>query len=352
MTDPLESGNSIDPLAMSRLGKSEVFVPQLGFGCGTLGDPFEIISEEQAQATLEEAYNLGIRYFDTAPWYGLTRSEHRVGQFLMQKERESFTLNTKVGRIFSRPKNPATFNQNRWKGGLPFDLRFDYSCYGFERSYEDSLQRLGLNSVDILTVHDLDYKFHETEDRVARCLNELDKGGGFEWLLKLKKRGEIGAIGAGVNQVAMIKTFVDRFDGWDYFLVAMPYTLLDQPALDEAFDLCAERGISVVVGAVFASGILAKGTIGVPTYAYLPADAIVIGKTKQIEAICERYRIPLGAAALQFPLGHPYVKSVIPGGNSPEIVRTNLKWIKVSIPKDFWEELKSEGLLRKDAPTP
>lgn len=327
-------------------------VPALGFGGGTLGDPNEVISEQQAHETLDTAYQSGIRFFDTAPWYGLTKSEHRVGHYLRQKPRDSFSLNTKVSRIFSRPDDPKTFHQERWKGGLPFQLRFDYSRDGFQRSYEDSLQRLGLNQVDSLTVHDLDYKFHSNDEGVDHCLNQLERDGGIDWLAERKACGEIKAIGAGVNQTVMIPKLIERFDGWDFFLVAMPYTLLDQPALDEGFKLCMQHGISVIIGAVFASGILADPINPSATYGYRPAEAPILEKARAIEKVCERYDVPLGAAALQFPLGHPLVASVIPGANRPEIVKTNLEWIRHPIPGDLWAELKSEKLIRKDAPSP
>lgn len=345
----MNTDHTIDPFCRRALGRSGLQVPQLGFGGGTLGDPDEVISEEQAQQTLATAYDLGISYFDTAPWYGLTKSEHRIGYFLRQKPRDSFVINTKVGRVFSRPDDPASFSQDRWAGGLPFQLRFDYTRDGFQRAYEDSLQRLGLNSVDSLVVHDLDYKFHE--DGVNGYLDQLDKGGGFEWLLEMRTRGEVKAIGAGMNQVEMIPKFLQRLQGWDYFLVAMPYTLLDQPALDGAFELCGRHDVSVIIGAVFASGILATGVEDGARYGYRPAEDEVVDKVRRIETICGRYGIPLGAAALQFPLRHPLVAAVIPGLNSPEKVEMNLDWIRIEIPQDLWDELKSEGLLRRDAPT-
>jgi len=344
--------NRIDPFARKALGSSELMAPQLGFGAGTLGDPTEIISADQAYGTLSAAYESGIRYFDTAPWYGLTKSERRVGDFLKRQKRASFAVNTKVGRVFREQDEVAAFLKDRWKGGLPYAFDFDYTRSGFQQSFEDSLRRLGLGSVDALAVHDLDLKFHKTETGVANRLDELEAGGGFQWLLDRKQAGDIKAIGAGVNEAAMIKRFVERFEGWDYFLVAMPYTLLDQPALDEAFSLCEERGISVIIGSVFASGILATGPKESAIYAYRPAELAAIEKTRRIEEICNRYAVPLGAAALQFPLWHKVVDSVIPGGNSPGIVQTNLDWLQTSIPVDLWGELKASGLIRKDAPTP
>jgi len=186
---------------------------------------------------------------------------------------------------------------------------------------------------------------------VAARLDELDKGGGFRALQELKEAGEIKAIGAGINVTGMIPRFLERFD-LDLFIVAMPYTLLNQDALDAELPRLEECGASVVIGAVFASGILATGPNNNPTYGYRPAESAVVEKTRKIEAICRRFNVPLGAAALQFPFGHPCVASVIPGPNTPDQVRTNLQWMRASIPDELWWELKSEGLLRRDAPIP
>lgn len=347
----MKSRSVIDPFALTALGRSKLKVPALGFGGGTLGDPNEIISEQQAYETIDTAYENGTRFFDTAPWYGLTKSEHRIGQYLRQKPRKSFRINTKVGRVFSRPHDPDAFQQDRWLGGLPFELKFDYSRSGFQRSYEDSLQRLGLNSVDSLTVHDLDHKFHDDDEGLNRCLDQLSDQGGLDWLTELRSNGEIKAIGAGVNQTVMIPKLLERFEEWDFFLLAMPYTLLDQTAIDEAFDLCEKHKISIIIGAVFASGILAGKINPSATYGYQPAEKPILEKAKRIEAICQRYDVPLGAAALQFPLGHPLVASVIPGANRPDIVNTNLDWIWTPIPIELWNDLKSEQLIHQDAPT-
>lgn len=325
--------------------------PQLGFGGGTLGDPNEIVSETQSFETLNEAYRSGITYFDTAPWYGVGKSEHRLGTFLRNQPRKSFSINTKVGRYLTRPENLDAFSQNRWAGGLPFEVNFDYTAEGFRRSYRESLLRLSLNRVDSLVIHDLDHKFHGSMERVDARFKELTDGGGFEYLKSLKDGGEIQAIGVGINFAELMPRFLEHFD-IDFFLVAMPYTLLDQPALDEGLPLCESRGVSVVSGAVFASGILATGVKSNPLYGYRPAEDEIISRVRSMEQVCERYHIPLGAAALQFPAGHPSVVSVIPGMNSPEIVSTNLDWFQLDIPDDLWSELKAEGLLRADVPTP
>jgi D-threo-aldose 1-dehydrogenase len=345
----------VNPLARNPVGRTTLEVTALGFGGGTLGDPYEITEDSQADATLQRAYDAGIGYFDTAPWYGNTKSEHRVGRFLRRCPRDSFTLGTKVGRIYFRPEDPDAFASSpwaaRWRGGLPFDLRFDYSADGITRSYEDSLQRLGLNSVDGLTIHDLDFKHQKTEEGVNEGFRQLDAGGGFAALQALKSRGEIRAIGAGVNHLGMIPRFLAHFD-MDYFLLAMPYTLLDQSALEEELPLCERHGVGVIIGAVFASGILATGARPGSLYGYQPAEAPMVEKVGRMQAICRRHGVSLAAAALQFPLAHPQVVSVIPGPGSPEHMGQNLAAMNETIPADLWAELKQESLLRGDAPTP
>ena len=339
--------------ALQQVAATELSLPPMGQGCGTLGDPDVVTSEEQAQQTLAASWDGGLRYFDTAPWYGNTQSEHRVGYFLRQKPRHEFVVTTKVGRVYRRPENPETFDQSpwmaRWRGGLPFDLRFDYTRDGILRSYEDSLMRLGLNRVDALAIHDLDMKHQKTDENVRKALDALSEGGGYQVLSDLKANGEIKAIGVGINHTGMIKRFLERFD-IDYFLVAMPYTLLDQPALDEDFALCAERNANVVIGAVFASGILATGAGDNAAYGYQQAAPDILQRVRDIEQVCARYDIPLRAAAMQFPLAHPLVTSVIPGANSPHQVRQNIEALTQPMPEPFWMELRDKELIRPDAP--
>lgn len=340
---------------LQRVASTGLSLPPMGQGCGTLGDPDTVLTEEQAELTLEAAWDGGLRYFDTAPWYGNTKSEHRVGHFLRQRPRQDFVITTKVGRVYHRPENPESFGSSpwmaRWRGGLPFDLRFDYTRDGILRSYEDSLMRLGLNTVDALAIHDLDLKHQKTEENVLRALDDLSERGGYQALRDLKDQSEIKAIGAGINHTGMIRLFLERFD-IDYFLVAMPYTLLDQPALDEDFVLCLERGASVVIGAVYASGILATGTGGNTSYGYQEAPPDVVERFRNIEALCARFDVPLRSAAMQFPLAHPCVTSVIPGANSRAQVRQNIDALLQPIPKAFWSELQERELVRPDAPTP
>lgn len=341
----------MNPFALRRVGRTDLEVTSLGFGGATLGDARQPTLEAQAVLTIEAAYAAGISYFDTAPWYGTGKSEHRFGNVLASKPRDSFVLSTKVGRILVRPRDLASYANARWGGGLPFEVVFDYTRDGILRAYEDSLHRLGLNRVDALLIHDLDHGYHGTDEGVTARLDELDSGGGFRALQELKEAGEIKAIGAGINVTGMIPRFLERFD-LDVFIVAMPYTLLSQDALDAELPLLQQRGASVVIGAVFASGILAAGPDNNPSYGYRPAEAPIVEKTRRIEAVCRRHDVPLGAAALQFPFGHPAVASVILGPNSTEQVRTNLQWMRAEIPAALWSELKAEGLLHPDTPTP
>lgn len=341
----------MDPLELHPIGRTDVLVTRLGFGGGTLGDLREVIPEEQADATVAAAWDGGIRFFDTAPFYGHGKSEHRVGRVLRTRPRDAFVLSTKVGRIYRLPARPEPYEQGMWAGGLPFNFLVDYTRDGVLRSYEDSTMRLGLSRIDALLVHDLDFLFFKTKEAVQERLDELDAGGGFAALRALRDRGEIRAIGAGINEAGMIPRFLERFDP-DYFLVAMPYTLLDQEALDRDLPMCHERGVGIVIGAPFASGILARGPVSGATYAYAAAPPEVLERTHRIEAVCARHGVPLGAAALQFPLAHPAVAAVIPGPNSPEQARRNLEWMRTPIPAELWAELKAVGSLRADAPTP
>jgi D-threo-aldose 1-dehydrogenase len=342
---------AMDPFARRRLGRSALELPVLGLGGAPFGDLFSEIGEANALATIAHGCALGIRYFDSAPWYGCGKSEHRLGHVLRQRPQRDFLVSTKIGRVLVRPADPARYRPPMWTGGLPFEVRFDYSYDGVMRSYEDSLQRLGLNRVDLLVIHDLDLGYHGTRERVAFHLDRLDRGGGWRALGELKAAGEIKAIGAGVNERGTIPDFVGRFD-LDFFLVAMPYTLLDQAVLDDEFLSCRERGIGFIIGSVFASGILITGASENATYAYRPAPPEMMERVRRIEAVCRRHETPLAAAALQFPLGHPAVAAIIPGAAAPEHLDQTVEFLRRPIPRDLWAELKHERLIHPEAPTP
>jgi len=341
----------MEPFLRRRIGTTSFEVSQLGFGGATMGDARETVPEAQAEATIEAAIESGIRYFDTSPWYGNGKSELRFGRVLRTKPRDSFVISTKVGRVHSRPPNADTYVHPRWLGGLPFVPRFDYTHDAVLKSYEMSLARLGLNTVDALLIHDLDPRHQQTEDGVRRGLDQLDAGRGYRALADLKSQGEIKAIGAGVNHVGMIPRFLERFD-IDFFLVAMPYTLLEQEALDGELQLCEQHGVSVVIGAPFASGILARGPVPGALYRYQPAEPEVIDKTRRIAAVCARHQVSLAAVALQFVFGHPNVVSVIPGPIRAAEVTENVASMRASVPEQLWADLKAQGLVRQDAPVP
>ena len=341
----------MDPSVKRELGRTGLGLTVAGMGTAPLGDLWERIPERRAEETLAAAWTGGVRYFDTAPWYGNTLAEHRLGHFLRQQPRQSFAVSTKVGRVYRRSRGPDDPPVGPWAGGLPFVLRFDYGYDGVMRSYDDSLQRLGLARVDLLVIHDIDLGYHGDEAGIERCFRQLEDGGGLRALQELKSTGEIRGYGAGINEGPMIGRFLERFES-DFFLVAMPYTLLDQAPLDDAFVRCAERGTGIVIGSPYASGILATGPIEGARYNYAPAAPEIMDKTRRIDEVCRGHGVPLAAAALQFPLGHPAVAAIIPGAVHPREVEQNLAHLRARIPADLWSELKSEGLLHPDAPVP
>ena len=259
-------------------------------------------------------------------------------------------LSTKVGRVLTATRNLDSFEKGFWIGGLPFDFRFDYGYDGIMRSWEDSLQRLGLNSIDLLLIHDLDSFFHDSEQRFSAHVNHLITSG-WRALDELRSQGLIKAVGAGLNRMGAMPRLLDAAD-LDFCIVAMPYTLLDQDSLDGEFPLCEERDVRIVIGSVFASGILATGPVEGARYAYDTASPEILAKTRRIQAVCQRHDVPLPAAAMQFPLGNPLVAAIIPGAQTPAHIETNAQWFQHEIPTDLWAELKAEGLLREDAPTP
>ena len=341
----------MDPLATCVLGKTAVHLTRLGFGGAQLGGIIRHVSEADAERVLEAAWGGGVRYFDTSPFYGHGQSEHRLGHMLRHKPRDSFVLSTKVGRVYSRPRGDEQPDMKFWVGGLPFVFRFDYTSDGIMRSYEDSLQRLGLNRIDLLLIHDLDSALQGSQQNVARGMDQLDGGGGFGALQALRRAGEIGGIGAGINDTSMIKPFLDRFDV-DFFLIAVPYSLVEQDAFDDVLPQCAARGVGLIKGAPYASGILATGAVAGAHYSYAPASGEVLQKVRAIETVCAGHGVPLRAAALQFPLGHESFTTTIPGMLDPAEVSDNLKMLSTPIPAAFWSQLKDEGLVRADAPTP
>jgi D-threo-aldose 1-dehydrogenase len=333
-----------------RVGPTNVEVSVLGFGGATIGGIASRVTEDQAHQTLEAAWDEGIRYFDTAPWYGRGASELRVGRLLRERTRDEFVISTKVGRILRAPRDLERFVGTPWPGGLRFEVQFDYSYDGILRAYEDSLQRLGLPRIDLAIVHDLDLGYHAPQARWDALMAQLITGG-WRALDELRSAGIIGGIGVGINPRGMIPRFLDLFDP-DFFLLAGPYTLMEQNVLDDELPACVERGVGIVIGAVFNSGLLATGPVPGARYNYGDPTPEQIERVTRIIAVCDRYGVPLPAAALQFPLAHPAVASVIPGPVTPDQARRNAALVRHPVPDDMWHELKAGGLIRADAPTP
>ncbi|WP_375451999.1 aldo/keto reductase [uncultured Devosia sp.] len=326
-----------------RVGKTALEVTTLGLGGASLAGIFTGVSPDQARATIGHALDRGINYCDTAPQYGLGRSEHLVGDVLRERRAET-VLSTKVGRLL-QPVSPDMQDKGNWVDPLPFDQVYDYSYDGVMRSFEDSLQRLGVNAVDIVYVHDIGVATHGVEAN-AHFWQQLATGG-YKALRQLRDGGVIKAIGLGVNEWEVL---MDAFalGDWDVFLLAGRYTLLEQTSLDPFLTTCIERGASVVVGGPFNSGIL----VGGGTFNYAKAPDEIVARVKAIEAICARFNVPLPAAALQFPLTHPAVCNVLPGPRSPAELDGILDWWQIDIPGELWTTLAADGLLAPGTPIP
>jgi D-threo-aldose 1-dehydrogenase len=330
-----------------QVGSTSLKLPPMGFGAAHLGGLHRLIPGDVAHATLRAAWDGGIRHYDTAPFYGLGLSEHRLGDFLIDQPRAEFIVTTKVGRVLHRPGDPRHFDRRQWSGGLNFEIEWSYSYDGVMRAYEQSLLRLGLDTIDALLIHDPDAGDHGKQ-LAARMKDMADSG--MKALQELKARGEIRAIGMGLNTAEALHNIVPMVE-LDFCIVAMPYTLLDQSALP-GMERCVEKNISIIIGAPYASGILATGPGPDARYGYRTAPDEIQAKTRSIQAICARHGLSMQAAALQFPLTHPAVVSVIPGGASPEEVCSNIDYLKEPIPTAVWIELKSEGLIDPESPTP
>lgn len=331
-----------------RIGRTALELPAFGLGTAHLGELYSKVDEEEARSTLETAWRLGVRYYDTAPWYGRGLSEHRVGAFLRTKLRSEFSLTTKVGRTLHRPKDPLAFDRSPWVGGLNFDVKYDYSYDGVLRSYEQALQRLGVDTVDALLVHDLDEAQHGV--RYKDHLRSLVDSG-MRALAELKASGDIKAVGMGINTGQALDEIAPSVE-LDFVLVAMPYTLLDQRSLHTGMAACAARGLGVIIGAPFASGILATGPGGNARYDYGVAPAEVQAKVRALQEVCREHGVSLAAAALQFSLAHPAVVSIIPGAARSAEITQNVSALSAPIPEALWAALKRKGLLDPAAPTP
>jgi len=329
---------------------AELCFTELGFGGAPLGNLYRPMTEKEARVMLDTVWATGCRYFDTAPLYGLGLSETRLNGFLRPKPRESYLISTKVGRLLEVCKPQERSRQDAFFETPSRRERFDYSYDGVLRSLEFSLERLGLDRIDIVLVHDIDITTHGSQEAADRHLVDFMKGG-YRALDKLRASGAITAVGAGLNDWQMAEKLA-RAGDFDIFLIAGRYTLLEQDALTSFLPLCAEKGIGVVVGGPFNSGILATGVKADTHYNYGPAPDEVKERVHQIQRICKAYKVKLPEAALHFPLGHPAVVSIAPGVHRASEAKRNAQMMSAKIPSALWRALKSEKLIRADAPTP
>jgi D-threo-aldose 1-dehydrogenase len=330
-----------------KFGRTNLEVTAFSFGTAPVGNFLRPISETESDAMFQASWDSGIRYYDTAPYYGNGLSELRTGQNLRWKPRDEFVLSSKVGRIL-RPTRRSDISFAPWVDAAPFTPSFDYTYDGTMRAFEDSLQRMALERMDICFIHDID-SFSRGADQPAVFAEAMD--GCWRALEKLRDDGVVKAIGVGVNEWQVCHEALKLRD-FDCFLLAGRYTLLEQDALDEFLPLCEKRGAAVVVGGGFNSGILATGAKPGAKYNYSPAPADIMQKVAKIEKVCADYRVPLAAAALQFVVAHPAIPSFIAGTRTVGQLKQNLDWFDLPIPSAFWAELKKTGLLREDAPTP
>ena len=332
------------------LGRTRVQVSELGLGAASLGNLYRPMSEGEAQRTLDAAFDEGITYVDCAPYYGFGLCEQRVGQGL--KGREGIVVSTKVGRLLA-PAPQVIDDSERFgfRSAMPFTPVFDYSHDGVMKSWESSLQRLGVTRIDVLYVHDIGRLTHGY--RHPERMHQLVHGGGLRALSELRAEGQIGAVGIGVNEVQVGLELLEETD-LDVILLAGRYTLLEQNALGALFPECARRGTSIVIGGPYNSGILATGTgsDAVPRFNYEVAATDVVFRVRRFERVCREFNVPLAAAALQFPLAHPQVASVIPGLAGPEQVEQTLRYYRTQIPPEFWQELRAQNLIHEAAPLP
>ncbi len=343
------------------LGRRGLQVTVLGAGTAPLGGMFSAVPIAEGEAMLEAAWARGIRYFDTAPMYGLGRAELILGHVLRrhaeQASHDPAVLGTKVGRLILRER-PGREVENKmpknefdpgWHGAPPFEEVFDYSYDAIMRSFDDSHQRLGLARIDVLNIHDIGAATHG--DRQALHWRALTEGGGFRALDELRRHGLIGAVGVGANEWQIIRETLDSFD-LDCCLLAGRYTLLDQSALADLLPVCAQRGVSVVIGGPFNSGVLAAPPGGLRKFNYADPPADILERVGRIEAACRESGVPVPAAALQFPLAHPAVSAVLVGCRTAGEMDQAATWLETPIPSEAWSRLREDGLLDGAAPVP
>lgn len=339
------SSPGASPLPIRRFGRMPFGVTAMGFGGAPLGNFITPIAQRDADATLEAAWEAGIRMFDTAPLYGSGLSERRLGLFLSRFRREDYVISTKVGYLLQ----PGRPEGGPWTNGGPFRPVYDYSYSGCTRSFKDSLQRLGLDHVDIVMIHDVDVVNHGKAAQARFFDTAVDEG--WQALVELRAQGRIRAIGIGVNEWQVCHAALLARD-FDCILPAGEYSLLRHDCLKQLLPLCEERDIAVIAGGGYHGGILATGAVPGAKFDYAPAPPAIMDRVRRIEAVCGRYSVSLPAAATQFILAHPAISTLIHGVRSPRQLQTNIEWLQAPIPPEFWQALKAEAILPADAPVP
>src|SRR5436190_8187699 len=326
-----------------RIGRTSLEVTVLGLGCATLGGTRIPVTRHGAEAIVRAAWQAGVRYVDAAPFYGFGQAERSVGDALRAEPRDKFVLSTKVGRLLRPIVDPKAAQAHGHV--MPFEPIYDYTYDAIMRSFEDSLQRLGLGRIDILYVHDIGAYQHGVVANAGH-LRDLRQSG-YRALEELRRTGAISAFGIGVNEREVLLDALE-WGQWDAFLLAGRYTLLEQAPLDDLLPKCQAAGTSIVVGGPLNSGILA----GRDTWNYDTAPPEIAARVEAIAAMCDAHGVPLAAAALQFPLAHPAVAAIIPGPRDADEFRANLGLLRHPIPAALWADLRQAGLLHPDAPVP
>jgi D-threo-aldose 1-dehydrogenase len=334
-----------------RVGRTSLEVTEFGFGSATLaGMNGTVVPPDQARATVTAALDGGVGYFDTAPHYGFGRAEHLIGDALRYRN-DSVVLSTKVGRLLRPVRTEADRTvDNPWTEPFPFEIAYDYSYDAIIRSFEDSLQRLGLSRIDILLVHDIGTQTHGVEGNKGHWADL--SGGGYRALQELKAKGLVQAIGLGVNEAPVLMDALELGD-WDVFLLANRYNLIEQAVLDPLLATCLARGTSVIAAGPFAAGVLAGTNVwGPPNGAYQPPPPQIVERVTALRKLAQDNGIPLAAAALQFALAHPAICNVLTGPKTPAELRQNLEWWTTPIPDRFWRGLADAKLVAPGTPLP
>ncbi|MCX5494526.1 aldo/keto reductase [Kaistia dalseonensis] len=339
-------------IELRTVAKNGLKVTTIGLGGTGLGNMYRAVDTEAAIGTVHAAYENGIRYFDTAPVYGFGVSETRLGLAIQFLPRADIVISSKIGYDLV-PIAPDELKPTLWEQPGSYRAEFDYSRDAVMRSLEGTLKRLGTDYVDMVSIHDPDEALHfqPGEDPFARSRFREAMDGAYPALDALRSQGVIKAVGVGINQWQMLSDFVVA-GTFDYFLLAGRYTLLEQEPLATLLPLCEQRGTKIIIGGPYNSGILATGAVAGATFNTRLAPEPVLERVRRIEAICADHKVSLPAAALQFPLGHPAVASVIPGARSVGELKQNLGYLRQPIPPALWTDLRQAGLIDPAAPLP